>query len=88
MEQCSQKLLELIKKKKPNAPQEEILEELALSYLFERLDKEPSGKVNDHRLTLRIPKALMDRIDILRAQRPGIISRNQCILEILQKGSE
>lgn len=88
MEQHSEKLLELLKKKKPN-DKDELLEDLAINYLLERLDKPTTTiKTNDHRLTLRIPKALMERIDVLRAQRPGIISRNQWILETLQMGAE
>lgn len=39
----------------------------------------------DHRLTLRIPKWLMDKIDIKRKQRIGKISRNLWILETLEK---
>lgn len=39
----------------------------------------------DHRLTLRIPKWLMDKIDIKRKERIGKISRNLWILETLDK---
>lgn len=38
---------------------------------------------DDHRLTLRIPKWLLDKIDIKRKERVGTISRNLWILEQL-----
>jgi len=37
-----------------------------------------------HRLTLRIPKWLMDKVDAKRKARIGTISRNQWILEQLE----
>lgn len=40
---------------------------------------------DDHRLTLRIPKRLIAKIDKKRKQRVGRISRNLWILEILEK---
>ena len=43
---------------------------------------------NDHRLTLRIPCWLMDKIDIKRKQRVGTISRNLFILEVLDKATK
>lgn len=46
--------------------------------------KENSNKL-DHRLTLRIPKWLMELIDEKRATRIGNISRNSLILEELEK---
>lgn len=42
----------------------------------------------DHRLTLRIPKWLMDKIDIKRKERVGKISRNLWILEIIEKATK
>jgi hypothetical protein len=42
-------------------------------------------KHGDHRLTLRIPHSLMDKIDAKRKERIGTISRNLMILEILEK---
>lgn len=42
---------------------------------------------NDHRLTLRIPKSLMAKIDIKRKQRIGKISRNLWILETLDEAT-
>lgn len=39
----------------------------------------------DHRLTLRIPQWLMDKIDEKRKERIGSISRNLWILEQLEK---
>ncbi len=41
----------------------------------------------DHRLTLRIPKSLMAKIDIKRKQRIGKISRNLWILETLERAT-
>ncbi len=42
---------------------------------------------DDHRLTLRIPKELVARIDAKRKQRIGKISRNLWILETLDKAT-
>lgn len=42
---------------------------------------------NDHRLTLRIPRNLMDKIDVKRKERVGKISRNLWILEVIQKAT-
>jgi hypothetical protein len=39
----------------------------------------------DHRLTLRIPKWLLDKIDDKRKERVGSISRNLWILEQIEK---
>jgi len=41
----------------------------------------------DHRLTLRIPKYLMEKIDIKRKQRVGKISRNLWILELIERAT-
>lgn len=43
---------------------------------------------DDHRLTLRIPKSLMAKIDIKRKQRIGKISRNLWILETIDKATK
>ncbi|MBS1988853.1 hypothetical protein JST56_07770 [Candidatus Dependentiae bacterium] len=43
---------------------------------------------DDHRLTLRIPKQLLDKIDAKRKQRVGTISRNLWILEIIDKATQ
>lgn len=42
----------------------------------------------DHRLTLRIPKRLMDMVDVKRKERVGKISRNLWILEIIEKATK
>ncbi len=42
---------------------------------------------DDHRLTLRIPKSLMAKIDVKRRQRIGRISRNLWILETLDRAT-
>lgn len=43
---------------------------------------------DDHRLTLRIPKWLMAKIDAKRKERVGTISRNLFILETLDKATK
>ena len=43
---------------------------------------------DDHRLTLRIPQWLMDKVDTKRKQRVGKISRNLWILETLEKATK
>lgn len=43
---------------------------------------------DDHRLTLRIPKTLLEKVDIKRRQRVGTISRNQWILELIEKTTQ
>lgn len=43
---------------------------------------------DDHRLTLRIPKALMNKVDAHRKKRVGKISRNLWILEIIEKATQ
>lgn len=47
-----------------------------------------TDKDNDHRLTLRIPCWLMDKIDTKRKERVGTISRNLFILEALDKATK
>ena len=47
-----------------------------------------AGDAEDHRLTLRIPKLLMDKVDAKRKQRVGKISRNLWILEVIEKASK
>ena len=42
----------------------------------------------DHRLTLRIPKWLLEKIDVKRSERIGKISRNLWILETLEKATK
>ena len=42
----------------------------------------------DHRLTLRIPKWLMDQVDEKRKKRLGNISRNLFILEAIEKATK
>lgn len=54
---------------------------LSLDSFDEQLD-------GDHRLTLRIPKSLMDKVDHARKKRIGKISRNLWILEIIEKATE
>lgn len=44
--------------------------------------------VDDHRLTLRIPQWLMQKVDEKRKKRVGKISRNLWILEVIQKATQ
>lgn len=48
----------------------------------------PQDNNDDHRLTLRIPKWLMDKIDTKRKERVGKISRNLWILETVEKATK
>lgn len=41
----------------------------------------------DHRLTLRIPKSLLAKVDKKRKERIGTISRNLWILELIDKAT-
>ena len=50
------------------------------------VDQEVSQE-GDHRLTLRIPKSLMNKIDVKRKKRVGKISRNLWILETIEKAT-
>lgn len=45
----------------------------------------PIESSGDHRLTLRIPKWMIDKIDVKRKERVGAISRNLWILEQLER---
>jgi len=49
---------------------------------------EPMDESGDHRLTMRIPKWLMDKVDEKRKERVGKISRNLWILEIIDKATK
>jgi hypothetical protein len=44
-----------------------------------------TGVMLDHRMTLRIPKELLEQIDNKRKTRPGVVSRNLIILEAIEK---
>ncbi|MBV8660734.1 MAG: hypothetical protein JO129_01140 [Candidatus Dependentiae bacterium] len=50
-------------------------------------DDEDHTDEDDHRMTLRIPKSLMAKIDVKRKQRIGKISRNLWILETLDEAT-
>jgi len=51
--------------------------------------KEDKAEIDeDHRLTLRIPKWLLEKIDQKRKQRVGTISRNLWILEQVDKAAQ
>lgn len=56
-------------------------------YYDEEALAEDHTNEDDHRLTLRIPKSLMAKIDIKRKQRIGKISRNLWILETLDEST-
>jgi hypothetical protein len=53
----------------------------SLAISFDKPDSE------DHRLTLRIPKWLLDKVDAKRKSRVGTISRNLWILEQIEKAT-
>lgn len=53
-----------------------------------RLAESMEENDEDHRLTLRIPQWLMDKVDSQRKRRVGKISRNLLILEILEKATQ
>lgn len=44
--------------------------------------------IGDHRLTLRIPQSLMNKVDQARKKRIGKISRNLWILEVIEQATE
>lgn len=48
---------------------------------------EDSFQGDDHRLSLRIPKYLMDKVDEKRKTRVGKISRNLWILELIERAT-
>jgi hypothetical protein len=52
------------------------------------LTKSFDEPTDDHRLTLRIPKWLMDKVDTKRKGRIGKISRNLWILETLERAAK
>ena len=54
----------------------------------EEILSEDHSNDDDHRMTLRIPKSLMAKIDIKRKQRIGKISRNLWILETLVEATK
>jgi len=43
---------------------------------------------DNHRLTVRIPKWLLDKVDTKRKERVGKISRNLWILEVIEKATK
>jgi hypothetical protein len=55
--------------------------------LAENFNDEISEQDDDHRMTLRIPKSLMAKIDVKRKQRIGKISRNLWILETIDRAT-
>ncbi len=63
-----------------------VLEEVSDDILNE--EKDIIIENDDHRLTLRIPKSLIAKIDIARKQRIGKISRNLWILETIEKATK
>lgn len=55
--------------------------------LAENFNDEIVEHDDDHRMTLRIPKSLMAKIDVKRKQRIGKISRNLWILETIDRAT-
>ena len=80
-----------IKELKKNVkPQPVHVEEKVKKFISKggRLATEMEESDDDHRLTLRIPQWLMDKVDSQRKRRVGKISRNLLILEILEKATQ
>jgi len=48
----------------------------------------PATSDDDHRLTLRIPRWLLAKVDVKRKERVGTISRNLWILELIEKSTK
>ncbi len=59
----------------------------ALANFTDDVSAEALAQEDDHRLTLRIPKSLMAKVDVKRRQRIGKISRNLWILETLDRAT-
>lgn len=52
------------------------------------VQEETNSESEDHRLTLRIPKWLLEKIDCKRKMRVGTISRNLWILEQIEQATK
>ena len=52
------------------------------------IDEKENKPENDHRMTLRIPKWLLAKIDTQRKKRVGKISRNLWILEVILRATK
>ncbi len=48
---------------------------------------EDASQSGDHKLSLRIPKYLIDKVDEKRKKRVGKISRNLWILELIERST-
>lgn len=47
--------------------------------------EDATNQTDEVRMTLRCPKSLMDKLDARRKQRPGRLSRNQAIVELMDE---
>ena len=67
-------------------PEEKVKEFISKGGTLANINEENIVEKNDdHRLTLRIPKWLLNKIDAKRKERVGTISRNLWILEAIEK---
>lgn len=75
--------------KKTLSPEQIFVEKKVESFISKggRLATEIQENPDDHRLTLRIPKWLLDKVDSKRKERIGTISRNLWILETIDKAT-
>jgi hypothetical protein len=71
-------------KKEPQRTETKVNEFISKGGSLASLDEQEG----DHRLTLRIPKWLMTKVDAQRKKRVGTISRNLWILEIIEKATK
>jgi hypothetical protein len=76
-----------VKRKAEKSKIESITDESVIDEIINRggkttIESEPKEAIDEEvRLTLRLPKSLVDKIDEKRKERPGKISRNQWILD-------
>lgn len=66
-------------------PEEKVNKFISKGGTLANLDEKVIEASDDHRLTLRIPKWLLEKIDAKRKERVGTISRNLWILETIEK---
>ncbi len=73
---------------KVNNPKSQVDEKEAQEFIEKGGSLPGKTEEGDHRLTLRLPKWLLEKIDQKRKQRIGSISRNLWILEQIEKSIE
>jgi hypothetical protein len=75
---------------KPAKPEQKKIDKKIEEFISKggALTKNINENSDDHRLTLRIPKWLLEKIDSKRRERLGNISRNLWILEAINKAAK